>query len=168
MASPWPSPFMAAYETRSFVTLTTLTIALESSKFLHFPLVNMIYFSTSTIDFYFSCPSSHNTQDFLIVLVVGGVQWPLILCYRLQYMASIPVEPWTTQKLLCPYNTSVFPYYYCHCSPLLLLLFPCCPHIVIIVPHRSPLLLLLFPYYCYVGFDYIVTPQTPIYRKKVQ
>lgn len=45
-----------------------------------------------------------------------------------------------------PYNTSAFPYYYCHCSPLLLLLCPCCPHIIIIVPHRSPLLLLLCPY----------------------
>ena len=31
-------------------------------------------------------------------------------------------------------------------APLLLLLCPCSPHIVIIVPHRSPLLLLLCPY----------------------
>ena len=48
--------------------------------------------------------------------------------------------------MLGPYNTSLFPYYYCHCSPLLLFLFPCCPHIVIIVPHISQLLLLLCPY----------------------
>ena len=50
------------------------------------------------------------------------------------------------QALLGPHNTSVFPYYYCHYSSLLLLLCPFCPHIVIIVPRRSPLLLLLCPY----------------------
>ena len=48
--------------------------------------------------------------------------------------------------MLGPYNASVFPYYYCHCIPLLLLLCPCYPLMVIIVPHRSLLLLLLCPY----------------------
>ena len=43
------------------------------------------------------------------------------------------------------YNISVFPHYYCHYSPLFLFLCPCCPHIVVIVPHRSPLLLLVCP-----------------------
>ena len=50
------------------------------------------------------------------------------------------------EEVLGPYNASVFPYYYCHCIPLLLLLCPCYTHIVIIVPHRTPLLLLLCPY----------------------
>ena len=48
--------------------------------------------------------------------------------------------------MLGPYNTRVSPYFYCYCSPLLLFLFPCSPHIDIIVPHNSPLLLLLCPY----------------------
>ena len=43
--------------------------------------------------------------------------------------------------MLGPYNTTVLTYY-CYCSPLMLSLCPCCPHIVIIVLHRSPLFLL--------------------------
>ena len=46
--------------------------------------------------------------------------------------------------MLGPYTTSVTPY--CYYNPLIILLYPCSPHIVIIVPHRSPLLLLLCPY----------------------
>ena len=40
---------------------------------------------------------------------------------------------------------------------LLLFLYPCNPNIVIIVPLH---------YYCQVGQDYIVTPWTPIYRRR--
>ena len=43
-------------------------------------------------------------------------------------------------------------------TPLFLLLYPCNPHIVIIVPLH---------YYCQVGQNYIVAPWTPIYRKEV-
>ena len=49
------------------------------------------------------------------------------------------------KDLLGPYNTR-FLHYYCHYSPLFLLLCPYCPHIVIIVPRRNPLLLLLCHY----------------------
>ena len=42
-------------------------------------------------------------------------------------------------------------------APLLLLLYPCKPHIVIIVPLH---------YYCQVDQDYVVTPSTPIYKRR--
>ena len=57
--------------------------------------------------------------------------------------------------MLGPYTTSVAPYFY-YCNPILVFLFPCSPHIVIIVPHRSPLLLLLFPYIIIVMLALIV------------
>ena len=44
--------------------------------------------------------------------------------------------------MLGPYITSVV-HYCCSVDPLLLFLYPCSSHIVIIVPHKSPLLLLL-------------------------
>ena len=44
--------------------------------------------------------------------------------------------------MLGPYITSTVPYC-CRVSPLLLFLYTCSPHIVIIVPHKTPLLLLL-------------------------
>ena len=69
---------------------------------------------------------------------------------------SLPSSKSCLHSLLGPSNTSVFPYYYFHCSPLLLLLCPCCPHIVIIVPHRSPLLLLLCPYIIIVMSSLII------------
>ena len=47
--------------------------------------------------------------------------------------------------MLYPYITSLVPYY-CSVAPLLLLLYPCSPHIFIIVPHKTPLLLFLCPY----------------------
>ena len=50
------------------------------------------------------------------------------------------------------YNTSVFPLLLLLVYTLLLLLCPCIPHVVIVVPHRSPLLLLVCPIkskYCY-------------------
>ena len=43
--------------------------------------------------------------------------------------------------MLGTYITSVVPHF-CTVAPLLLLLYPCSPHIVIIVPHKTPLLLL--------------------------
>ena len=51
----------------------------------------------------------------------------------------------TKEDMLDPYITSIV-LYCCSVAPLLLLLFPCSPHIVIIVPHKSPLLLFLCPY----------------------
>ena len=56
----------------------------------------------------------------------------------------------TTQALrkthmLGPYSTSVTPYCYYY-NTLIIFLYPCSPHIVIIVPHKIPLLLLLCPY----------------------
>ena len=68
--------------------------------------------------------------------------------------------------MLGPYNTILAPYCYYYCNPLIVIVNVahcyCCapqkPTIVIIVPLH---------YYCYVGSDYIVTLQTPIYTKEV-
>ena len=54
--------------------------------------------------------------------------------------------------MLGPYITSVTPYYYQY-NPLIILLHPCNPHIVTIVPHRSPL---LFPYIIIVMLALII------------
>ena len=47
--------------------------------------------------------------------------------------------------MLGPYITSIVPYC-CSVVPLLLLLYPCSPHIFIIVPHNLPLIFFLCPY----------------------
>lgn len=59
----------------------------------------------------------------------------------------------TNGRVLGPYKTSVAPYCYCKCIPI----------IFTIVTHRSLVLLLLvifvpLHYYFYIGFYYIVTP----------
>ena len=82
----------------------------------------------------------------------------VIILYRSTQSYSI-IEDTTFLKdrgMLGPYITSLVPYCY-QCSPLLLLLYPCNPNIVIIVPLH---------YYCQVGQGYIVAPWTPIYRRR--
>ena len=65
---------------------------------------------------------------------------------------------------------------YYQCNPLLLLVEPPyyidipmqCPYCYYCAPQK-PTIVIIVPlhYYCYVGSDYIMTPQTPIYRKEV-
>ena len=59
------------------------------------------------------------------------------------------------EGMLGPYTTSITPYCY-YSNPLIILLYPCSPHIFIIVPRRSPLLLLLCPYIIIVMFALII------------
>ena len=106
------------------------------------------------IDQFQSISSSERTYP--LIISHGRMK---ILYQSIQKYSSVEDTSFLKQRgMLGPYNTSVIPYYYCHCSPLLLLLCPFCPHIVIIVPHRSPLLLLLSPYIIIVvGSNYILT-----------
>ena len=86
----------------------------------------------------------------------SGIIYPLrilhgrmrILYRSIQRYSSIEENTFLKERgMLGPYITSVVPYYF-QCSPLLLFLYPCNPHIVIIVPLH---------YYCQVCYDYIVT-----------
>ncbi len=76
----------------------------------------------------------------------------IYICKSCQIVKQVQVPFKSEESLLGPYNTSVFPYYCCHYSPLLLLLCPCCPHIVIIDLNRispwSPYTLYLLPPIC--------------------
>ena len=72
-------------------------------------------------------------------------------------------------------NIFVRPLYY-QCHPLLLLVQTTyyidvpmqCPYCYYCAPQK-PTIIIIVPlhYYCYVGSDYVMTPQTPIYRKEV-
>ena len=68
--------------------------------------------------------------------------------------------------MLGPYNTIVFPHYYCHCIRY----YYCCVHVIPIWFSLCPIeahVIIVVPlyYYFYLDSDYIVTPYTPIYRK---
>ena len=93
-----------------------------------------------------------------------------ILYISIQNYSSVEDNHFLKERgVLGPYNTGV--------APLLLLLVY--PPIVIVVrmypPYcyfyapQKPTIFIVVPlhYYCYVGSNYIVTPQTPIYRKQV-
>ena len=91
----------------------------------------------------------HGKKYFCTYAILRGLKMKIILLDCLAYIqicSSFQNTYHTTKFLLGPYNTIVFPYYYCHCSPSLLLLCPFCPHLFIIVSHISPLLLLLCHY----------------------
>ena len=62
-----------------------------------------------------------------------------ILYRRIHNYSSIEENNFLKDRgMFGPYSTSV--------APLIVIVVPCSPHIVIIVPHRSQLLLLLCPY----------------------
>ena len=68
--------------------------------------------------------------------------------------------------MLGPYTTSVTPYCYQY-NAIIILLYPCSPHIVIIVPHRSQLLLLMFHYIIIVmSTSIILLPLRLLYIKR--
>ena len=70
--------------------------------------------------------------------------------------------------VLCPYNTSDSPITIVVLSLVIIVVPILSPYCYYCAPQK-PTIFIVVPlhFYCYVGSNYIVTPQTPIYRKEV-